>query len=347
MKKITLVLATCAAGFLSAQNLQTMVACYPLACDNVVNYANTGSILDGTAHNLVCTTGRQGFPSQAYQFNGTNTSYAELPGTPGLLNAPNICVSGWYKFTSLGSAQYLVFAKNSCIQNHEAYSLAYGGPSSPYLYVIKNGGPNGGISCTGTPPTGNWKTSNVTMPAFVTGKWYHIVFFVGDSKIWLYVDNIFQGQVSSVSNIDYDLALSPITLGGAGTFWNLPFFGEMQDVSFYSSELSASDVNTLYTTQLNCNGQPKPTGISTTSSSEISLQLYPNPSQGKFTLEGNGDLNLNITDISGKQISHQAYKLNDSQTEISLQDAQPGLYFVNVLNEKSEIIETLKLSVTN
>lgn len=351
MKKLILLLGVCTAMIVQAQNLSTMIACYPMDCDNVTNYANTGAILNGIPHNLACTNGRPGTLGQAYKFNGTVSSFAELPYAPGLLNGPNICVAGWYKFNNLSPSQYLVYAKNNCTQNFEAYSLAYGGSNSPYLYVIKNGGPNGGLFCVGPPPVGNWKLSNATMPAFATGVWYHIVFFVGDSKIWLYVNNIYQGQVNIVSNIEYDPNNLPVILGGSGNTtingFNLPFYGEMQDISFYSSELTANDVNSLYTSPLNCNGQPKLTGLDSKDISDVKIGIFPNPNQGKFVVESSETIQIKVMDISGKEVAFDKLSNTQNSSEITIKDAAAGLYLVKMFNTNGELIKTQKISIVN
>jgi len=352
MKKIITLIAVCASGIMSAQSqLQSMIACYPLACDHAQNYSNLGPALNGNVNNISCTTGRWGVPASASSFLGNSSSFIQLPNSPGLLQAPQVCVSGWFNLNNTNTSQYLIFAKNNCLNFFEAFSLTY---SSGQFYVIKNGGPNISNLCLPLFPTGAWVTSNqiVTAPTMpiIAGQWYHIVFYIDHQKMWLYVNNQLRGTANNFGAIDYDFS-SSVILGGTNNAIamqgpvNAPYNGLMEDVRFFSQELTSWDIDALYTMHLGCGESQKPTGIDALSSTPINLKLFPNPSQGKFILESESELNFTVTDISGKMVAHTISKIEAHQSEISLNESKAGLYFVSIYNQKGEIIRTEKMAV--
>lgn len=83
----------------------------------------------------------------------------------------------------------------------------------------------------------------------------------------------------------------------------------------------------------------QPTSVNETYSSDV--VIYPNPSTGIFTVEGEGILSIGISDISGRVIRQISVKSN--QTSIDLTGQPKGMYFVKVHN--SEKIQTVKILI--
>jgi len=69
------------------------------------------------------------------------------------------------------------------------------------------------------------------------------------------------------------------------------------------------------------------------------LIIYPNPSNGIFTLEREFSEmdNYQITDITGKIIANG--ELNDTQSQIDLSAAQTGVYFLKTANSVFRLLK--------
>ena len=75
------------------------------------------------------------------------------------------------------------------------------------------------------------------------------------------------------------------------------------------------------------------------------IQVYPNPSRGKFTVqigEVLDDYCLKIFDLNGRLIGSKATK-QSTKTMIDLQGKEPGIYILQIENEKYFAIEKLVL----
>jgi len=85
------------------------------------------------------------------------------------------------------------------------------------------------------------------------------------------------------------------------------------------------------------------TGIETFGTENNELNIYPNPSEGKFYIELVINKKLKtevlIKDINGKVIYQD--KLNEDKKFIDLYGAAPGTYFIEIRNKETKIIEPL------
>lgn len=103
----------------------SLIACYPFNCDTV-NYAPATSSgtpsLNGIRHGTVnCATGHTGASNTCYSFNGSTSSYIELPNDS-RLKPSAITVACYVKIDNINSFQYIVFAHNGCLSYHEGYT---------------------------------------------------------------------------------------------------------------------------------------------------------------------------------------------------------------------------------
>jgi hypothetical protein len=77
---------------------------------------------------------------------------------------------------------------------------------------------------------------------------------------------------------------------------------------------------------------------------EILLNVFPNPTQGKFTIrleENDNDVNgFKIIDIQGNEV----FSDNDFQHEIDLSNQPKGTYFIQVYINKELLVRKLVLS---
>jgi hypothetical protein len=64
------------------------------------------------------------------------------------------------------------------------------------------------------------------------------------------------------------------------------------------------------------------------------FSVYPNPSQGIFTVSGiNAGTVIEITDLSGKQVSR--FTATASRADVDLSASADGVYFIRVINDNS------------
>ncbi len=220
--------------------LTNLQGCYPLDCDSALNGAPTGSSLNGTIHNVTCTTGHAGGTNTAYQFGGGPGSYISLPGTSALKPSNAITVSGWYNVTSTTSSQYLVFTKNTCFSNFEAYYLVVANTGSSAKFKA-------GLSGSGCSPV------SVTSPANITaGTWYHVVFYIDNSTVSLYVNNVLVGSTTHTTPFNYASGKNVVLGGSNESAFNLPFSGKMDNIRFWDRQLTTTEITDLYTFDPGC-----------------------------------------------------------------------------------------------
>jgi hypothetical protein len=70
------------------------------------------------------------------------------------------------------------------------------------------------------------------------------------------------------------------------------------------------------------------------------FELYPNPASDFIHVSGNFQGTFFINDIYGKTIKH-----GKLENEIGISDLKSGVYFVQLLNQKSNSYETHKIIV--
>ena len=72
--------------------------------------------------------------------------------------------------------------------------------------------------------------------------------------------------------------------------------------------------------------------------------LYPNPFEnGRLTLKGEALKNslISLADINGRMVYHQSNDYSNSEVSVLIENLDPGLYFVNVINESTCLTEKL------
>ena len=82
------------------------------------------------------------------------------------------------------------------------------------------------------------------------------------------------------------------------------------------------------------------TASSTTTNSNESMRIYPNPTQDFFFVQLSNqvhDSQLKIYDVLGKEVSQQT--LNKTQSEISVSHLETGIYIIEVSQGNNKFIE--------
>jgi hypothetical protein len=104
----------------------------------------------------------------------------------------------------------------------------------------------------------------------------------------------------------------------------------------------------IVTNANNCAGQSNTVGLTVgveDISSEISVQLYPNPTHGVFTLKADigfsgESVNLQIIDVAGKIILNQtaAVKHQSLEKTIDISKAPAGQYFIRIVSSATAVV---------
>ena len=99
--------------------------------------------------------------------------------------------------------------------------------------------------------------------------------------------------------------------------------------------------NLTQNTSLTLNGNDilhlGPVGINETENNTINPMIYPNPMQGKaelsFNAEQEGDVQITINDITGKEILHIGNKYPKGNHKFQFNGLKQGMYLVNIKSE--------------
>ena len=156
-------------------------------------------------------------------------------GTSSLGITTAISISAWVKTASSGSNQYII-AEDPRSTNNRNWLLQFRA--------------NGQIQCVIWASNGSSITSAVTPLSYNNGNWLHILAtFDGTTnadglKIYVNGLNVVQAT-ASVSGI-FSSSSSEPTIGAEGSALNFTFLGNIDEVSIFNTELSASDVTSIY-----------------------------------------------------------------------------------------------------
>jgi hypothetical protein len=156
----------------------------------------------------------------------------DIPSTAGLNAVQNFTVSLWINLPTLS-------------------------PSSSGIILSKGPQSSGGINWhVVTQPGGNfyfgyYGNYSTTVSGLTANHWHHIVFTVnsvaGTATVTPYLDGVAQTTVSGPAWVD--LSQADLFMGSYPTGSPINYHGGLADVAIWSSTLSASDVQTLYTNQ--------------------------------------------------------------------------------------------------
>jgi fibronectin-binding autotransporter adhesin len=242
-----------------------------------------GSALDGTANSNSSSgvTIVSGGPSN---FNGGNGNSLHFDGTGGFVNiinsitdlggSGNWTVSLWEQTNSPTSQGGTFLSKDSDGTWEPGNSIFYLGDGS---------GTGAGYFPTAVRNTGGFLSTNTN----VTDGTWHMVTFVGNSGTRsIYVDGVlttlsqagFGNGNTTPSDIGdlVQLGYTPDTVSGDGTN---PLYGNLDDINFYNGALSATQISSLYATNLinlptpATNYLPATTAVNITTSG-ATLDLY-------------------------------------------------------------------------
>ncbi|MFL3662786.1 MAG: T9SS type A sorting domain-containing protein [Flavobacteriales bacterium] len=151
-------------------------------------------------------------------------------------------------------------------------------------------------------------------------------------------DSVFIGQQISNLNCNWYNAIGSLIANGTSGIYVSPTVS-----TFYVVEQNLCGVITYDTVNVTV----LPVSIYELQNNN-SVQIYPNPNNGSFTIEHNHNLNdapyiLEIIDVMGKVV-HQE-KITTKKQTINTEQLSTGLYFVNVNSTTGKLMYSVKISV--
>jgi hypothetical protein len=77
------------------------------------------------------------------------------------------------------------------------------------------------------------------------------------------------------------------------------------------------------------------------------INLYPNPTDGKITLsikgENPGNIKIEILNIHGITVKSEKIEMSDNQTEVNLEGLPKGIYFIRIIFLENSVIKRIIL----
>jgi N-acetylneuraminic acid mutarotase len=188
----------------------------------------------GLLQNVTATTG---FVGSALNFNGSNSAVViNNPPSP-----QTFSIEAWVKFNNLDSVastpglQIFIFRQNTRMFNFEGFAFSKqrdnGGAGDRLAFEMTSENPVNDKLVTTT-----FVTTNV---------FYHIVGTFDGAAMKLYLNGALQSTATHPYPVNY--GATPMYFGTSGTnVWDGKFAGVLDEVSLYTTALSAAQVSTLY-----------------------------------------------------------------------------------------------------
>ncbi len=288
----------------------------------------SGNAKNGTVNNAVLTNDRCGNVNSAYSFNGTN-AYIEIPVSS--LQTQYCSYSLWISADEIpGTGEYTYpFAigasgggQNIALCNNAMTGWAGG--------AYNNGSPSISLVAKGTQPT--------------VDSWYHVVFVRDTTKIKIYINGVLNTNEASYGGI------TPATGGNTPNFGTSPkallgnrdlnsqffFKGMIDDVRLYNRVLTADEIDSLY-------HEPCfKTGIAEVFKNGM-LNVYPNPSNGQFSVETeNNGGTLTLVNSLGQVVYSEVCE--NQATVVNVSDLSSGIYTIMVQNTSGILTRKITIS---
>ncbi len=218
-------------------NLNTsLTACYALDA-NAIDPVNS---LSGTVAAVFPTFDRFNTGNAAMSFTGSSISYIQLPNSALIQPTNAITFATWIKLGALTTNQYVVFTKNNSTSNFEAYAMAIANTGSGYKFRVHKGDGSGTTTYTDA------------VTSLSVNTWYHAAFTMDNSAIKVYVNGVLENTIAVSYGFNYQSGKNVILGGSNESTFNLPLFGNLDNVKFYNRVLSSTEIAALYSSDPNC-----------------------------------------------------------------------------------------------
>lgn len=158
----------------------------------------------------------------------------------------------------------------------------------------------------------------------------------GDVEPGSFNASYFALHYSSGAPAGFDSASMNVPLVLVDTFTTMDYVQGIVNYSFGNFKLMPRD-----------NGDFSNVTTSIRPSIEVAdVKVYPNPSNGRFFLESEEGFNnttVSVVNMLGAEVHNQV--INGNQSEVSINNTQPGMYILMLTNNKGELIGRSKISI--
>ncbi|MCC6684873.1 MAG: VCBS repeat-containing protein, partial [Bacteroidia bacterium] len=201
----------------------------------------SGNGYNGTIYSATLTTDRFGATNKAYSFNGTSSNIELNKYLP---DQTNLSISFWVRPTvNPSGSKFIFFEGTSACGNDLAIAYA----TDQLLFFASKSSALNGTAGAGL----------VNLSSSIVNKWTHVVLTVTPSQSKVYINGSLAATFSVTgSNVGYHFTptlgcINDGNSGACGTPKNGFFTGDLDDIRFYSTAVSAADAAYLYTLKEN------------------------------------------------------------------------------------------------
>lgn len=283
----------------------------------------------GHMHNVTPAVGVNGLAANGYYFNGID-SWISVPYDTGFnlsrfSIAAIVKVQGYYNGTCQGN---IIFTKGKTGANYGSYALMM--MDNPYDNDCSRFDSTKEVFC---PTIGNVAPVSTTdldyTPYIVSNRWYSVVVTYNDTVFKTYVNGVLKNttvKANSTDIIGTNMDSASIGYNVFETAYPYPFKGVIDDIRIYNRALSATDVYTYGTLD-----------IDDKALTNENFEMYPNPTNGTLHLGFNNDqvkYTVRVTDISGKTLLIDENPMNN---DLNVAHLPSGMYLLNIVSANGVI----------
>lgn len=254
--------------------------------DMIARYPFDGSLADvaGSSYHMTVV---QGTPTYSSFINGSANAL-QLDGNTVLYSEPinnsmftQSAVSVWFKTSDQSTTNmYKVVVQGAFM----GFGLFLESSSSKLIGFVD----------------GSIAGAYVSSMALNDGQWHHIVLQSNGQTTFMYVDGMFDGQLSEPLYTGNGGLDNRIYVGRTNQL-TYPFIGSINELRLYDHLISECEIKDLANPALHVGIAETPVGMG----SQMPINAYPNPADGVFTVDwgmNESAVGLEIWDAQGKQV---------------------------------------------
>lgn len=330
-KLLTLLLVTLATTAFAQVNLSNGLVAHYKFDGNVADSSSNG--LNGTLNGATYDSNRYKKPNTALKFNGSS-DYVSVAHNNKLSITSDKSISLWFK---IPNASGLTFYPSMVYKQGQGdfsnYVIFFAEESSYGVNRYKIGFQQGANN------TNKDLFTKEKYPDYIN-QWVNIVGTYSSSDGYMRI--YFNGKLSdslSAPNLTSYTSTDDLQIGrgNKANFSANYFKGSIDEVRIYDRALNNDEVTALQVAD-------KPLGIFKPAAQSKQFSIYPNPSNGEFTIFSpsnfDNEIIVNVSDIQGKLVYSSA--ISNGET-LNLTTLKQGTYIVEVKSEQS--IERHKLII--
>ena len=293
----------------------------PVLCPIVADYEFTGNTNDSSSYHITATDygatlapDRFGNPNSAYYFNGNSYIQADTVNR-GVVSL--VTLSAWVNTTT-------------GVMIAEKYS--YAEDAGYYIAVYENK-----AQVAGRDGSGNFY-SVLSQNSVTDGQWHLITGVYRGTQWEIWVDGVLEGTLTTGHSTGILSSSEPLTIGynadgslSGGTLYY--FTGLIDEVKIWNCALDSATIALMYSppTQI--------TGITSVSSTEGQIIVFPSPTSDVLNIKGNtqGVIEIVIADYTGRSVLDVPFN-----SQIPVNNLQTGVYVILFKGVGGSVLESLK-----